>query len=144
MKHVLNGIINRFSGNPRTLFLIDSFGALTTALLLFLVLRNYQEYFGMPEIRLNLLAALAACYCVYSLSCYLFLKRNWILFIQIIGIANLMYCALTAGLLIIHHAQLTFLGYAYFSGEIAIICGLAYIELIVAKVKRKQKASIID
>jgi hypothetical protein len=138
MINALKVIINRLAGNPGALFLMDSLGALTTALLLFLVLRNYQEYFGMPEIRVNFLAAVAGCFYVYSLSCYLFLKRNWAPFLQIIGVCNLLYCALTAGLLIIHHAQLTFLGYAYFLGEIAIIGGLAYIELIVAKVKRKQ------
>jgi hypothetical protein len=113
------------------LFLIDSIGALTTAFLLF-VLRNFNEYFGMPESILTYLSVIAVFFCIYSTTCFFVIKANWILFIKIISIANLLYCVLTIGLVIFYNPQLTTIGTAYFLGEIAIIIGLVYIELKVA------------
>lgn len=125
-------IIKQLSSNPKKLFLIDSIGALTTASLLFVVLRNFNEYFGIPEKILTYLSAIAACFFIYSTTCFFIIKANGVTFIKGISIANLLYCALTISLVVYYHHQLTTLGMAYFLGEIAIICGLVYIELNVA------------
>jgi len=132
-------IIKQLSSNPQKLFLIDSIGALTTATLLFVVLRNFNEYFGMPEKILTYLSVIAVCFFIYSTACFFVIKANWTPLIKGISIANLLYCILTISLLVFYHQQLTTLGIAYFLGEIAIICGLVYIELNVAIEINKSK-----
>ena len=132
-------IIKQLSSNPQKLFLIDSIGALTTATLLFVVLRNFKEYFGMPEKILTYLSVIAVCFFIYSTTCFFVIKANWTLFIKNISLANLLYCILTISLLVFYHQQLTTLGIVYFLGEIAIICGLVYIELNVAIEINKSK-----
>jgi hypothetical protein len=132
-------IIKQLSSNPQKLFLIDSIGALTTATLLFVVLRNFNEYFGMPEIILTYLSVISVCFFIYSTTCFFVIKANWKLFIKNISLANLLYCIFTISLLVFYHQQLTTLGIVYFLGEIAIICGLVYIELNVAIEINKSK-----
>jgi len=137
MKNTISKIIKQLSSKPKTLFLIDSIGALTTVFFLYVVLRNFNEYFGMPITILNYLSAIAACLCIYSTICLVLIKENWIPFIMIISIANLLYCILTIGLIIFYHPKLSIFGTAYFIGEIAIIFGLIYIELNVASAIKK-------
>ncbi len=142
MKNTISKIIKQLSSKPKTLFLIDSIGALATAFFLYVVLRNFNEYFGMPLTTLNYLSSIAACLCIYSTTCFVIIKKNWIPFIMIISIANLLYCILTIVLIIFYHHQLTIFGTAYFLGEIAIILGLVYIELNVAT--SIKKSNFID
>jgi hypothetical protein len=132
MIQTLSKIIKQLSSNPQKLFLIDSIGALTTASLLFVVLRNFNEYFGMPERILTYLSVIAVGFCIYSTTCFFIHKANWTPLIQGISIANLIYCVLTIGLVIFYAPQLTIIGVVYFIGEVVIICGLVYIELNVA------------
>jgi len=133
MNKILKNIINYLAGRPKTLFLIDGLGAMLTAFLLFVVLRNFNEYFGMPKTILTYLSGIAACFCIYSTTCFFFLTRYWTAFISGISIANLLYCILTMGLLIIYYPQLTIIGTTYFLLEIAIIIGLIYVEFNVAR-----------
>jgi hypothetical protein len=128
----LRKAINYMANKPKTLFLTDSLGAMVTAFLLFVVLRRFNEYIGMPKTILVYLSVIAVSFCTYSTICFLFLKRNWIPFIRAISYVNLLYCVLTIGLLISYHSVLTTLGIIYFLVEIAIICVLVYIELTVA------------
>lgn len=123
--------------HPKKLFLIDSLGALLTAFLLFVVVRNFNEYFGLPKIILTYISAIALLLSVYSISCFYFIKSNWTFFIRIIAYANILYCVLISILLLRHHSTLTVLGLTYFLIEIAIICGLAYMELNAAHVSEK-------
>lgn len=125
---VIKKLTDQLVKKPKTLFLIDSLGALLTALLLFFVLRNFCPYIGMPEAVLNLLWPIAAYFFFYSAACFLFLKGKWAVFLRIISFANSLYCLLTLILLFIHYKQLTNLGLVYFSAETAIIGGLVYIE----------------
>jgi len=132
MIRTLREIINHLAVKPKTLFLIDSLGAFLTMLFLFVVLRNFNEYVGMPKTILTYLSAIAACLCIYSATCFIFLNENWTPFIKGICIANLLYCILTLGLIIIYFPLLTIIGVTYFLVEIAIVCTLAYIEINVA------------
>ena len=122
------------------LLLIDSLGAIMTAFLLIIVMRWFHEYFGMPKIVLTYLSIVAVCFSIYSATCFLFLKRGWTRFIRLIGIANLLYCALTIGALYKYYPFLTRIGIFYFLFEIVIICGLSYVELKV--VMRSKEAQI--
>lgn len=128
----VRAFINYLTGKPKALFLIDSLGAMLTAFFLFVILRNFNEYFGMPTIILTYLSAIAACFFIYSTVCFFFLKENWTPFIRAISIANLLYCVLTMGLMIVYYPILTIIGIIYFLLEITIVCGLVYIELHVA------------
>ena len=129
---MIKKLITQLTQNPRTLFLADSAGALISAFFLFVVLKKFNAYFGTPETILNYLSAIAACFCIYSAACFLFLKGNWTLYIRVISIANLLYCILTLCLLIIYLPLHTYLGITYFLAEIAVIGVLVYIELNVA------------
>jgi hypothetical protein len=139
MTTTVSKIIKQLSSRPKFLFLIDSLGAFTTAFLLFVVLRNFNEYFGMPKTILTYLSVIAACICIYSTTCFFVIKANWAPHIKGISIANLLYCILTIGLIIFYNSQLTIIGTTYFLGEITIICGLIYIELNVVTAINKTK-----
>lgn len=125
-------LIKYFTEKQKTLFLIDSIGAFMTAFSLFVIVRQFNLYFGIPENELAYLSLIAVCFCIYSATCFLFLKGDLKPFIRLISIANLIYCVLTIGLLIKNYPLLTIIGATYFLIEIAIICGLSYIELNVA------------
>jgi hypothetical protein len=75
MNSVFIKITNQLVRKPKMLFLIDSLGALLTALLLG-VLRNLEDYFVMPKTTLSFLSAIAACFCFYSAACFLLLNRK--------------------------------------------------------------------
>ena len=139
MFNTVKDIINHLIRKPKTLFLIDSIGALLTTFSLFVILRNFNEYFGIPKTTLTYLSTIAACLCIYSTTCFFFLKDNWTPFIIGISIANLLYCILTIGLITFNYPLLTFIGTTYFLAEIIIVCGLVYIELNVATAIKKKR-----
>ena len=110
------------------LFLIDAVGALVSAIMLGLVLPDLDEYIGLPVTILRFLAVPAFIFFLYSTSCYFFSKKNKATLLQVIAIANLLYCLVTVALLLYHLDQLLLLGWIYFIGEIAIVLTLAVIE----------------
>lgn len=138
----LKKVITYLSAKPKLLLLIDALGAMLTAFLLIVVLRNFNECFGMPKTLLTYLAVVATCFCIYSSTCFMFLKENWAPYLRGIGIFNLLYCILTIVFLKIYYPQLTTLGATYFLLEIAIICGLVYIELNVATIISKNRIDV--
>jgi hypothetical protein len=125
-------IIKYLVEKPKMLFLTDSIGAFVTSFLLFVILRTFNDFFGVSKSTLTYLAIIAACFCVYSTTCFFIVKRNWAFFIRVISVANLLYCMLSVALIAFNYHLLTIFGIIYFSGEIAIIFGLVYIELHVA------------
>jgi hypothetical protein len=137
VSRIINKLINHLAEKPKTLFLIDSLGAILTAFFLFVVMRQFNGYFGMPKTVLTYLSVIAVCFCIYSYACFLYLNALWTPYIRLIGIANLLYCALIFVLLIKYYSLLTIIGITYFLIEIAIICVLCYVELKVAKRKNE-------
>jgi hypothetical protein len=122
-------IITQFKLKPKNLFLIDGLGALLTAFFLFVILRTFSEYFGMPQTTLTYLSVIALFFFFYSFACFYLLKNDWKPFLRIISIANLLYCILTLGLVIYHRQSITLLGITYFFAEIILVCGLVFVEL---------------
>ncbi|AQG79762.1 hypothetical protein [Spirosoma montaniterrae] len=59
----------------------------------------------------------------------LLVKQSWKPYLRLIAIANLLYCGLTAGLMIYFYQRLTVWGLAYFVAEIIVVAGLALVEL---------------
>lgn len=114
--------------SPKKLFLLDSLGALLTALLLAFVLSNMETLFGMPKHILYLLAGIAFVFCLYSFSCFLTVDESWPIFLKVIAVANFLYCLLTLILLLYLQAELRFLDNVYFLSEASIVLALAIFE----------------
>ncbi|GAA4278362.1 hypothetical protein [Aquimarina mytili] len=115
--------------NPKTLFLIDSLGALLTAFFLSVILANLEAYFGMPKKILYLLSSVALMYAIYSICCYYFIKRNWKPYLKIIVIANIVYTILTIGIVTYFYNRLTGIGVFYFLLEVIVLIILIRIEI---------------
>ncbi|KIC01530.1 hypothetical protein OA88_13565 [Flavobacterium sp. JRM] len=128
MRNNPNSVISKLISNPKNIFLLDSIGAFLTAFLLGFVLVRFQDSFGMPQKTLYILSVIAFIYATYSLCCYLFISNKWRFYLNIIMIANALYCCLTTGLIIYHFHKLTLLGIIYFILEIIIIVFLVYLE----------------
>lgn len=134
---MINKIVNIFIKKPSLLFLTDGIGAFITSFLLFVVLRNLNSYFSMPDVILKTLSALAAVFFIYSFSCFFFLKKNWTGFIRVIMILNMLYCLSTLGILMMNYSTLTLFDLIHFLGEIMIISTLVIIEFRTAKALSK-------
>lgn len=137
----LQSTIQFFSTRPRLLFLLDGLGAAATTIALLFVLRPFEQYIGMPIEILTKLSVLGFVFCVYSIGCYFFLKRNWSPFLSIIACCNLLYCVATITLLYLNYSSLTRLGMSYFLVEIVIIGLIVYIEFRVANALKAKEAS---
>lgn len=131
--------LNTLSLKPRRLFLIDGIGAFLTAFFLFVILKTFNEYFGMPKKTLDFLSIIALTFSTYSFCCFFLVKNNWHPFLRAISIANLLYCCLTLGLVIYNYPRLTILGVTYFLIEIVIVCGLIYIEINVLAISNRRR-----
>ena len=126
-------LIQHFAEKQKTLFLVDSIGAFITAFFLFVIIQQLNFYFGIPKTQLTYLLIIAICFCIYSVSCFLLLKRRFAPFMRFIGIANILYCVVTIGTLIKYYHLVTLIGTSFFLIEIGIIFTLSYVELTVAK-----------
>lgn len=110
------------------LFRLDGLGAVLTALLLSQVLARLESVFGMPADILFILAGVAAGFAVYSFSCSFWIKEKGKPYLLAIALANSIYCLVTFSLIIYLYPSLTWLGMAYFLGEIALVMTLVYVE----------------
>jgi hypothetical protein len=116
--------------SPKQLFLIDSIGAATTALLLTTLPFIWPRIFGLPVSITNSLSIPAAVFMVYSFLCfYYFSIRNWKRLLFGIALANLSYCLVSLFVIIKHSDSVSPIGWLYFIGELFIITGLAFYEL---------------
>lgn len=136
-------LVNIRALKPKTIFLVDGLGAVLTAILLMAVVRTFDEYFGMPRPILTLLSIMAIIFALYSFSCFAFSGNNIQKFLRPIIAANLTYSILTSGLVIYFYNRLTFLGVAYFVGEVLIICGLVSLERKILKATKTKHSSIL-
>jgi len=117
--------------NAKQLFLLDGVGAVVTALMLGVVLTTFQSTFGMPTDILVGLALIAAGFAAFSLTCHF--RDKGPAHLLVIAAANSAYCVVTLGLVLTLHEDLTWLGMAYFLGEIVIILGLVALEVTTAR-----------
>lgn len=122
------GIINQ-NLNSKALFLIDGIGAVISAIMLGLVLPSLNHLIGMPLHILQYLAIAACLFATYSLACYKASPNRWHQYLRLIGMINLIYCAVSLGLVFYYFPQLSKLGLAYFIIEKLIVFPLALIEI---------------
>ena len=138
---MLSPLVKYFSQLPRRLFLLDSFGAALTSFFLIIILRFYNDYFGMPASILSYLITVGLIFFSYSITCFLLLKKNWASFIRLIGLGNLLYSSFSLVLIYYYFNKLTPLGVVYFFLEAIIVVVLAIIELKVANYLTVQEKS---
>jgi hypothetical protein len=131
---VMTAFLRPHSISVKKLLLVDGIGAILTCLLLSQLLARMEPLFGMPPDVLYILAGIAGIFAIYSLGGWLFLKNNGRTYLRIIAIANSLYCLTTLILVIYFFPVLTWLGIAYFLGEIALVLFLVRWELLVSQV----------
>lgn len=119
--------------NPKKVFLFDGIGATLSAILLGIILVKMERFFGIPKSALYFLASLPCLFAIYDIFCYLKIDENIGTFLNVIAIANLLYCALSIGLALYHFCTITPLGWAYLIIETIIVSTIASFELNVAK-----------
>jgi len=127
--------LSHFSSKPKNIFLLDSFGALLTSLLLYFILRHFNAFFGLSKNIFEYLSITAFIFFVYSFSCFFFVRQNEKLFLKIICTANILYCLLTFGIVLHNHKTISVYGIVCFLAEIAVIIGLAVLEMKIIKSK---------
>ena len=115
----------------KKIFLIDSLGALISAIIL-LVISQFESQFGISRNLSLILIPLPIIFSVFSFVSYKLDNEKWKSLLKIIAIANLSYCCLTLYLTLINFATLKNLGITYFVVEIFIIFLLAMFELKIA------------
>lgn len=115
--------------DPRRLFLLDSLGAALSVIGLGLILPAFEHAVGVPARVLYPLALLASGLAACSLRCFWRPPSHWRRWLTGIARANLLYCGLTAGLLLGYAPTLTGWGAAYFGLEMTVIILLACWEL---------------
>lgn len=136
--------ISHLAKKPRQVFLIDSLGAMFSALGLLIILNFLNGYVRLTPKTLRVFLLLAGAFCLYSAACFLFIRKNHRFFILIIGIANLFYCFLITGTIILHFDGLNLLSLAYFVSEVVIIAGLVCIEINVVILIKRKRTNISD
>ena len=121
-------MLTKITSNPRLVFLLDCLGALLSAFLLGVVLTIFEPIFGMPSKVLYGLAALAVLFAVYSFWNYRWFKEHWRPYLRGIALVNLLYCCLTAALVIYFRQELTQWGRLYFLQEMVVILAVVTLE----------------
>lgn len=138
MRDSFRMMIVHLINSPKRLFLVDSTGAMLTAILLLTIQTGFQRDFGMPANILGFLLLAACSFCIYSISCYFLIQDRWRPFLKIIAIANLLYACTTCSLILCFYQEMTRLGVIYFSLEISIILLLVLIEFRVFLKSKEQ------
>ncbi len=115
--------------NPKYIFLIDGMGGLLTALFLIGVLPYFQDAIGLNKIVLYILGSIGACYGIYSLCCFRFVKSNFDVWLKVIVLANLIYCVAIAGVVTFFLEEMTLIGVGYFAFEVLVILAIVFSEI---------------
>ena len=110
------------------MFVLDGMGALLSVVLLGVVLPRLQPWLGMPLHIFYMLALWALGSLIYDGGCFLFVDHKNPRYLKGIMAANVLYCGLTACLLVGHFTGLTLVGILYFLAEMPVILGLVMVE----------------
>ena len=115
----------------RKIFLIDSLGAIISAIVL-LIIPKFERQFGISYDLALILVPLPLMFSVFSFLSYKLDNEKWKTLLKIIATANLLYCCLTLYITLTNLSTLENLGITYFVVEIFIIILLAIFELKIA------------
>lgn len=120
--------ISTYFSDPKRIFLLDGLGAFVSAIILISIYLVFNTYFGMPTWVFGFQAGIATFFAVFSLSCFLFLKSDWKVFLKTICFLNASYCCLTIIFQLVYIDQLTVFDVLFFTTEIGVISLLVYLE----------------
>jgi len=129
----LHPLLRRLAHKPRVLLLADGLGALVSAASLGILLPSLPALFNMPVRVLYALAGVAVVLAMVSLTGYARQVKSIGRYLKIVAAANLAYCLLTIGLVVVWYSQLLVADFVYFGLELAVIGVLVYVELRVAR-----------
>lgn len=135
MPQLLTHFVRIFVRKPYQIFLLDALGALSTALLLLLLVAPLEGFFKMPVAIVYQLSAAAGLFVLYSMACWLRKPRRWRPYLMAIIVANCLYCVLTGSLMLYHFDILSIWGIAYFLGEIVVIGLVVVLEVALLRSK---------
>jgi hypothetical protein len=119
--------------NPRKLFLVDGLGAIVSAVLLGVVLVEFDQIFGIPKPVLYFLAILPCLFAVYDFYCLVTKQLRFAALLKAIAIMNICYSCLSIGLAIYHYKAITGFGWIFIILENVTVIALANLEFRVAK-----------
>lgn len=120
--------LSHLIAKPRSVFLMDSIGAMLTAFSHGIVMVHFQKWFGMPQTILKILGLVAVGFAIYSLLCFLFLKKTFKPFLVFIMLANFTFCLISLYFVWQHWNELEWLSFIYFPMELIIVGVVIYIE----------------
>lgn len=118
--------------NSKNIFLLDGIGAAFSTLLTGLLLPFFSDWLGLSKQTLSILALFPLAYGIYSFNIYFFANKTKPWMLLGIVIANLIYCLISAALLI-SSDSITIWGQALLTMEILVILGVIMIELKIYK-----------
>jgi Na+-driven multidrug efflux pump len=121
-------LFERVVTNPRSTFLVDTIGAITSALSLYCLVLPLQSYFGVPMEVVWKLGGISVLFIGFSLGCYLAGDKKVALKLKIIITGNLLYGIITSLLIYLYRMEITALGIAYFVAEFSVIIALVLLE----------------
>ncbi len=119
--------------SPRNLLLLDGFGAMVSAIMVGLVLPQFENQLGIPSTTLQYLGAIPIPFIMYDGFGYSNWNNYQKPYLLNIAILNFIYCGISLTAILYHSTTITHLGYMYFLGEIALILLLVYFEWNVHK-----------
>lgn len=114
------------------IFLLDAIGACTSIIFLLLIF-YFNDSFGLPKNVIASFVIIACAFLISSTTLYLLKPINWQLYVRVVAGLNIGYCFFTIYSVLPHASTLTWLGYVYFTSEVAIIVALAIFEFRMAK-----------
>ena len=118
--------------NQRNIFLLDGIGAGISSLLTAFVFPIFSQQLGLTNQFLYNLAFIPFFYMIYSLYCYFILLNIKIKTLNTIIVANLIYCCITATIILFHN-NISFYGQCIFAIEILVILLLVKLEIKITK-----------
>ncbi len=130
---MISTIITRLKLKPNDLFLVDSIGAFISAALLWAIFIYAEIYHGIPRNNYTILLLIAFAFSAHSAIHFFCKHKRPGVYLKIIGTANILYCCLTAGLMLVFARGITIIELIYLIGEIILICTLSVIELRLSK-----------
>lgn len=118
----------KLTKNPKILFLIDGIGALVSALMLAIVLVEFEAYIGIPRGSLYILAIFPLAFSLFDLYSYNTSSINTVFKLRVISFCNIFYCFMSLGFVQYHSNSISGLGVTYVLIEIIIVLSIAVIE----------------
>jgi hypothetical protein len=117
----------RILNTPHRIFLIDGIGAILS-ILAALAAAQFEDLLGTPSLLFSRLAIIAACFALFSFTCFFTKVKNWRSFLKNLAVFNLLYCVFIASLIFYFFEKMSIWGILFFVGEIGIIVALAIVE----------------